>query len=94
VPFVYMVRCADGSLYTGWAMDVDRRVAVHNRGRGAVYTRLRGPVTLVYSEELPTRSDAMRRENAIKRYKRAQKLALCAAQRKPRRRTRRPVGRR
>ncbi len=78
MPFVYMVRCADGTLYTGWAVDVARRVAVHNRGQGAAYTRMHGPVTLVYTEEVPNRSAALRRERAIKRYRRAQKLALCA----------------
>ena len=76
--FVYMVRCADGSLYTGWAADVARRVKTHNAGRGGRYTRTHGPVELVYSEELPTRADAMRRELAIKAYSRARKLALCS----------------
>ena len=77
MPFVYMVRCADDSLYTGWAVDVVRRVAAHNAGRGARYTRMHRPVVLVYSEELPTRSKAMQRELAIKRYPRAKKLAMC-----------------
>lgn len=79
MPFVYMVRCRDGSLYTGWAVNVARRLKAHNAGRGAMYTRLRGPVELVYTEEVPTRSDALRRELAIKRLPRARKLALCAA---------------
>ncbi len=78
MPFVYMVRCADGTLYTGWAVDVARRVAAHNRGKGAAYTRMHGPVTLVYTEEVADRSAAQRREHAIKRYRRDQKLALCA----------------
>lgn len=77
MPFVYIVRCADGTLYTGWAVDVARRVAAHNRGKGAAYTRMHGPVTLVYAEEVPNRSAALRRERVIKRYRRAQKLALC-----------------
>ena len=77
MPFVYIVRCADNTLYTGWAVDVARRVAVHNRGKGAQYTRTRGPVTLVYTEEVATRGDALRRERAIKRYPRAKKLAMC-----------------
>jgi putative endonuclease len=77
MPFVYIVRCADGSLYTGWAVDVERRVKAHNAGRGAAYTRMHGPVELVYAEELPTRSEAQKRELAIKRYPRAKKLALC-----------------
>jgi len=78
MPFVYIVRCADDTLYTGWAVDVTRRVKAHNAGRGARYTRMHRPVVLVYSEELPTRSEAMKRELAIKRYPRAKKLALCA----------------
>ncbi len=77
MPFVYMVRCADDSLYTGWALDVAARVRAHNAGRGARYTRARRPVTLVYSEAWPTRADAMRRERALKRWPRARKLALC-----------------
>ncbi len=77
MPFVYMVRCADDSLYTGWALDVAARVRAHNAGRGARYTRARRPVTLVYSEAWPTRAAAMRRERALKRLPRARKLALC-----------------
>ena len=92
MPFVYIVRCADGSLYTGWAVDVDRRVKNHNAGRGARYTRAHRPVELVYSEELPTRLDAMKRELAIKAYPRAKKLALCAPIKK-RRRSPSPGGR-
>ena len=75
--FVYIVRCADGMLYTGWALDVTRRVQAHNAGRGSRYTRAHRPVELVYSEELPTRLEAMKREVAIKRYPRAKKLKLC-----------------
>ena len=86
MPFVYIVRCADDTLYTGWSVDVDRRVKAHNAGRGARYTRLHGPVELVYSEEVPTRSDALKRELAIKRYPRAKKLALCAPAKPTRRR--------
>ena len=76
MPFVYLVQCADGTLYTGWAMDVLARVKVHNAGRGAKYTQTRRPVRLVYSETWPTRADAMRREREIKRWPRARKLAL------------------
>jgi putative endonuclease len=76
MPFVYLVRCADGTLYTGWAVDVVRRVAQHNTGRGAAYTRSRGPVTLVYQEWAEDRSAAMRREAAIKRLDRSQKERL------------------
>jgi putative endonuclease len=74
--YVYIVRCADGSLYTGWTVDVARRVAEHNAGRGARYTRQRGPVALVYSEALPDRSSAMRREEEIKRRGRRYKERL------------------
>jgi putative endonuclease len=78
VPFVYIVRCADDTLYTGWAKDVARRVAAHNCGRGARYTRTRGPVTVIYTEEVGTIGEALKRELAIKRYPRAKKLALAA----------------
>ena len=74
--WVYMLRCADGTLYTGTAADVDRRVAVHNSGRGAKYTRSRLPVTAVYRESLPDKSSALRREAEIKKLTRARKLAL------------------
>lgn len=74
--YVYMVRCADGTLYTGWTTDVARRVAEHNAGRGAAYTRQRGPVELVYSEAQPNRSAALRREEEIKRRGRAYKERL------------------
>lgn len=76
MPFVYIVRCADDTLYTGWAVNVAARVKVHNAGRGARYTQTRRPVSLLYSEELPTRADAMRRERQIKKLPRAKKLAL------------------
>ena len=80
MPFVYIVECADGSLYTGWAVDVERRVKVHNTGRGARYTRLHGPVKLVYAEEQPDRVAAMKRELEIKRWPRARKLKLISDQ--------------
>ncbi len=83
MPFVYIVRCADGTLYTGWAVDVQRRLKMHNAGRGARYTATHGPVELVYTEEVPTHSAALKRELAIKRYPRAKKLALCAPPPKP-----------
>ena len=85
MPFVYIVRCSDGTLYTGWAVDVAARVKAHNAGRGAKYTRTRLPVKLVYSEELPTRAEAMQRERQIKRYPRAKKLALSRRKRKTQR---------
>ena len=74
--FVYMLHCADGTLYTGIATDVDRRVAEHNSGKGAKYTRSRLPVEAVYSEPQPDKSAALRREIAIKKLTRQQKLAL------------------
>lgn len=74
--FVYIVRCADGSYYTGWATDVARRVAEHNAGRGARYTRQHGPVELVYSEQQPSRSAALKREDEIKRRGRRYKEKL------------------
>jgi putative endonuclease len=76
VPFVYIVLCADGTYYTGWATDVTRRVAAHNAGRGGRYTRTRRPVILMYQEAVPDRGSAMRREVAIKRYGREQKERL------------------
>jgi len=76
--FVYMVECADKTLYTGWTTDVDRRLKAHNAGRGAKYTRERGPVRLVYVEEMPNRRAAMKRELEIKRMRRAKKLTLIA----------------
>lgn len=77
--FVYMLRCKDGSLYTGWTNDLEHRLAMHNSGRGAKYTRGRGPLELVYSEELPDKEAALRRECAIKKLRREQKLALLQA---------------
>lgn len=74
--FVYMLRCKDGSLYTGWTNDLEHRLSMHNSGRGAKYTRGRGPLELVYSEELPDKEAALRRECAIKKLRREQKLAL------------------
>ena len=74
--YVYIVRCADGTLYTGWTLDVARRVKEHNAGRGARYTRQRGPVALVYWEVQPNRSAAMAREDQIKRRGRAYKDQL------------------
>ena len=72
----YIVECADGTYYTGWAVDPERRVSVHNKGRGARYTRMRLPVKLVYLEAQPDRTTAMKREIAIKRMDRARKMRL------------------
>ncbi len=76
MPIVYMVECRDGSLYTGWTTDLAARVAAHNNGTGARYTRSRRPVRLVYWEEAPNRSAALRREAVLRRLPRATKLAL------------------
>ena len=74
--FVYMLRCGDGSLYTGCTDDVQRRLAVHRSGKGAKYTRSRLPLELAYWEEVPDRPAALRREAASKRLKRQEKLRL------------------
>ena len=74
--FCYIVECADGTYYTGWAVDPERRVATHNKGRGAKYTKMRLPVQLVYIEEQPDLSTALKREIAIKRMTRARKRKL------------------
>jgi putative endonuclease len=75
---VYLLRCADGTLYCGWTVDVERRVAAHNSGRASRYTRARLPVELAWSRTLPDRSAAMREEMRIKQLPRAAKLALIA----------------
>ena len=76
VHFVYIVRCADGTLYTGYARNPKARVTAHNAGRGARYTSGRRPVRLVYSESFESVGDALRREYALKRRSRAQKETL------------------
>ncbi len=73
---VYLLRCADGSLYCGWTVDLPARVATHQAGKGSRYTRARLPVELAWSRELPDRSAAMREEARIKRLPRAEKLRL------------------
>ena len=74
--FVYILFCADGTYYTGWTTDVQRRVTVHNKGKGAKYTRSRLPVRLLWFKEYPTKSEAMKREYAIKQLSRKQKGLL------------------
>lgn len=74
--YCYIVECADGTYYTGWAVDPERRLSVHNKGRGAKYTRMRLPVKLVYIEEQPDRVTAMKRERAIKKMTRERKQKL------------------
>jgi putative endonuclease len=75
---VYVLRCKTGELYTGCTTDLDRRVREHSSGAGSKFTRSRLPVTLVYKEELGNRSEALRRERAIKAMKRSEKLQLLA----------------
>jgi len=74
--YVYIVECSDGTLYTGWTVDLEQRVAKHNEGKGAKYTRSKLPVVLRYREEVATRSEACRREYEIKQLSRTEKLRL------------------
>lgn len=74
--YTYILRCGDGTLYTGYTDDPSRREAVHNSGKGAKYTRARLPVKLVYTEAFETKGEAMHRESQIKQLTKAQKLAL------------------
>lgn len=77
--YVYMLRCRDNSLYTGYTDDPERRLMVHNAGKGAKYTRSRLPVTLAYREQCPDKSAALKRELALKRLSKPEKEALIAA---------------
>jgi len=77
--FVYIARCADGTLYTGYSLDPAHRVKAHNKGRGARYTSGRRPVELIYIEEFASATDALRREWQLKRWPRRDKEALVAA---------------
>ena len=77
--YTYMVRCADGTLYTGWTNCLTKRIKAHNEGKdGAKYTKAKRPVTLVYYEGYSTKEEAMQREYQIKHLKREEKLALLA----------------
>jgi putative endonuclease len=78
MPYTYILQCADGSLYTGWTTDLEKRIIAHNSGNGARYTRGRVPVSLVYWEVQPTRSMAQRREENIKKLERGKKEELIA----------------
>lgn len=80
--YIYIVRCRDGSLYTGWTNNVAARVAHHNTGKGAKYTRSRLPVKLVYAQKCASKVDAMRTERAIKKLSRTQKMSLVRAGKK------------
>ena len=74
--YVYIVECSDGTFYTGWTNNLEKRIDMHSNGTGAKYTRGRGPVKLVYCEKFDTKEDAMRREYHIKKLSRQQKLLL------------------
>lgn len=74
--YAYILKCADGTLYCGWTNELDKRLKAHNEGRGAKYTRGRGPVSLVYYETFERREEAMRREAAFKKLSRGAKLKL------------------
>lgn len=77
--YLYILRCGDGTLYTGITTDVEKRLEAHQSGKGAKYTRGRGPLELVYREECGSHSDALKRELAIKALKREEKQALIAS---------------
>ena len=74
--YTYIVECSDGTLYTGWTNNLEKRIAAHNSGKGAKYTKTRLPVVLKYYEEFQTKEEAMSRENKIKQLSRKEKLKL------------------
>ena len=76
IAYVYILRCSDDTLYTGWTYDIDKRIAAHNNGSGAKYTRGRTPVSLFYSEKFNTKEEALSREIQIKKLKRYEKILL------------------
>lgn len=76
--YTYIVECSDGTLYTGWTTSLEKRVKAHNSGKGAKYTRSRGPVKLVYFENFETKQEAMHREWEIKQMTREEKKKLCS----------------
>jgi putative endonuclease len=88
-PCCYILQCGDGSFYTGWTSDLERRLNQHNSGNGGSYTRSHRPVALVYAEPLPDSRAARRREAVIKRMSRMEKKALVAAARRRKRTGRR-----
>ncbi len=77
--YVYILECKDGTLYTGWTINLDNRLAEHNQGKGAKYTRSRAPVVLKYFESLSTKKEALQREYFIKQLSREEKLKLIAS---------------
>ena len=80
--YTYILQCSDGSLYCGWTNDIDKRLAAHNAGRGAKYTKSRLPVKVVHLETFDTKEEAMKREWRIKQMTRAAKLRLIASDKK------------
>ena len=74
--YTYIVKCSDGSLYTGWTNDLEKRIRAHNDGKGAKYTKSRRPVVLAYYEAFQTKEEAMRREWEIKQLDREQKMKM------------------
>lgn len=78
--FTYIIRCSDGTLYTGYTNDLEQRVVKHNNGKGAKFTRGKGPVELVYFETFQNKSQAMVREAEIKKMSRAEKLKLISGE--------------
>ncbi|MEF9951397.1 MAG: GIY-YIG nuclease family protein [Clostridium sp.] len=78
--FIYILKCSDNTLYTGWTTDLLRRLKTHQSGKASKYTRARLPVEMVYSESFLTKSEAMKREAAIKKLKRHEKLTLISNQ--------------
>lgn len=82
--YIYIVKCKDKTLYTGWTNDLDKRIKAHNDGLGAKYTKSRRPVKLVYHEEYNTKQEAMSREYAIKQMTRQEKLKLIKTSKKDR----------
>ncbi|WP_418223109.1 GIY-YIG nuclease family protein [Clostridium isatidis] len=78
--YVYMLECSDGSLYTGWTNNLEKRIAAHNNGKAAKYTRVRLPVKLVYYEEYEDKIEAMKREYEIKQLSRKEKVKLIKLQ--------------
>ncbi len=76
INYTYIVQCSDGTFYTGWTNDLEKRIKDHNAGKGAKYTKARRPVVLVYYEEFATKEEAMRREWAVKHMERREKEAI------------------
>lgn len=78
--YIYILKCSDGTLYTGYTNNIKRRIEAHNSGKGAKYTRGRRPVKLVYFEQYTTKQDALRREYEIKHLSRTEKIRLVQSQ--------------